>query len=426
MSKKGVAIYWLIFWSVVIGIVIGIIAVQIDAVPFVKYWISPLGSIFIKILNLIAIPLLVVSLIRGIINLESTTKLVSMGWRTLVVYMSTTIIATLFAIAIVFIVKPGEMVSSHSTQIHFGELSTQADSTIQSAGDLINRSPLETIVDIVPDNIITPLSGSSNMLQALVLAILIGVAIVTVKNERLQSLRDLIADFESMLNHAIDMAMYIAPVGIMALMANVIVDSGGDIDLLKALGLYTLTTIAAIIAFAVLFYPAMIMLFTKIKVRQYLSAIIPVQLMAISTSSSAATLPTTMKVANDDLGIPKSVTSFTLPMGVTINMDGSSIFISITVIFIAQMLNIDLTAAQVMTIIFTSIIASVGTPGIPGGVLVTIVLVLEAINIPVESIALIIALIRPIDMFVTALNVTGDVAVSAVVAANIDSDQDEE
>lgn len=418
MKKKGgVAIYWLIFWGVIAGIVLGIIAVEIGASQWVKDWVTPFGDIFVRLLNLIAIPLLFVSLIKGIINLESTAKIVSIGWRTIVVYTITTIIATIFAIAIVMIVKPGELISEATSQSYFADFSSQTDNTIQNATDFASRTPLDTLVDMVPNNAIAPLAGGS-ILQALVLAILIGVAIVTIKSNRLQSIRNLIFDVDSLLNHGIDMVMYIAPIGIMALMANVVVDSNGDIDLLRALGLYSLTTIVALIAFAYIFYPLMVKFFTKIPMREYIKAVLPVQLMAISTSSSAATLPTTMKVSNEDLGLPSNITSFTLPMGVTINMDGSSIYLSITVIFIAQVLNIDLSMAQILTVMFISVIASIGTPGIPGGVLVTIVMVLDSINIPVESIALIIALTRPIDMFVTALNVTGDVAVSAVVAAN--------
>ncbi len=416
MKKRGVAIYWQIFWGLVLGLIVGVVAVQTANIHFVKMWIAPLGDIFIRILGLISLPLVFISITKAIINLESTAKLVTLGWRTVMTYTLTTVVATLFAIALVAVVRPGDGIPVETSQNYFGSFSSEADDMIQSASDFVDRSPLSVVVDIIPHNIITPLAGG-NMLQALILALFLGLAIVTFKGGRLDSVRKLILDLDDLLSHAIDLSMYIAPVGIFALMACVVVDSDGDVEVLKALGRYALTAVGGIIAFAYLFYPLLIKFFTKIKVCDYLSAILPAQLMAISTSSSAATLPTTMSVANDRLGIPKSVSSFTLPMGVTINMDGSSIYICVTVIFMAQLLNIDLTFAQIMAVMLTSIIASVGTPGVPGGVLVTVVMVFDVIGIPLESIALVIAIIRPIDMFVTALNVTGDIAVSAVIAA---------
>lgn len=419
MEKRGVVIYWMIFIGMIAGVLIGIVAIECDFVRFIKDWFEPIGSVFVRLLELLAIPLLFVSLIKGVINLKDTTKLVSMGWRTLMLYFGSTLVATILGIILVVLIRPGDILSEETSKEHFGIYASQADVTIKNVSEYAEQSPLEPFVEMIPNNVVKALSGETTMLQALILAVFLGVAIVTIKGERVDTFRNLILDLDAILSRCIDMVMYIAPVGIASLMASVVIDTNGDIAVLGALGLYAVTVLLGLALFAFLFYPLLIKVFTKIGVGRFIKSMIPIQMMAISTSSSAATLPTTMKVANDDLNIPKGVTSFTLPMGVTVNMDGSSVYISVTVIFLAQVMNIDLSIAQLFIILGTGILASVGTPGIPGGVLVTLVMVLNSVGIPAEAIALVIALTRPIDLFVTAVNVTGDVAVSAVVAETL-------
>ncbi|MFI3259601.1 MAG: dicarboxylate/amino acid:cation symporter [Rikenellaceae bacterium] len=425
MKIKGIAVHWLIFGGMVAGVAVGGVATLFGAEMLIRDWVSPWGDIFIRLLELIAIPLLFISLVKGIIGIKDTTKLAALGWRAFGLYVLTTALAVVVGIALVTALRPGDLVSDELSQAYFGEYLSQVDSTLQSAAQTEHVSPLAPLVNMIPNNAFGAMANNSSMLQVLVLAALLGVATITMKSGDSKPFRNLIQSLDSILSRCIDMAMYIAPVGIMALMANLMVDSGGDVVLLGALGYYSFTVLLGLSIFAFGVYPLMVKFFSKIKVGDYLRAMLPVQMMAISTSSSAATLPTTMRAANDELKISQNVTSFTLPLGVTINMDGVSVYQAITVIFIAQVMGIEMTAAHLFTIVATTVIASVGTPGIPGGVLMTLVMVLTSVGIPAEGLALVIALLRPLDMFITALNVTGDVAVSAVVAESLEPSKGE-
>ncbi len=403
----------------VIGIVVGAIANMCGGGEMIHDWVTPWGDIFIRLLELIAIPLIFVSLIKGIIGIQDTSKIFALGWRTFALYLATTAVTVVLGLALVLLIKPGEVVSKETSDSYLHSFDDTSSNIIRNVNEIEPTSPLSTLVEMIPRNAISSLSDDGSILQVLIFAAFIAIAAITMKGGNIAPFRDLIHSLDDILSRCIDMLMWIAPFGTMALMATLVVDSQGDTNLLGALGLYSLTILVGLALVAFLLYPLLISLFTKIKARDYLKAILPAQLMAISTSSSAATLPTTMRVANKDLGIPSNVTSFSLPLGVTINMDGSSIYMSVTVVFIAQIMNIDLSIAQMATIVLSSVIASIGTPGIPGGVLVTVVLVLNSVGIPPEGIALVIGLTRPLDMFVTAVNVTGDVAVSAIVAENL-------
>ncbi len=419
MKSGKIAIYWLIFLGMVIGIIVGLVANVCDGVVFIQDWITPWGDIFIRLLELIAIPLIFISLIKGIIGIQDTTKIFSLGWRTFALYLVTTALTVVVGIAFVSLIKPGEVISQESAAAYFTEITDEATNIIHNVDDLGESSPLAPLVDMIPRNAVSSLAGGGSMLQVLILAAFLAIAAITMKGGNIAPFRDLIHSIDDILSRCIDMIMWVAPLGTMALMATLVVDSSGDTALLGALGLYSVTILLGLGFVAFVLYPLSIKLFTRIKPSEYIKRLIPVQLMAISTSSSAATLPTTMRVANEDLKIPSNVTSFSLPLGVTINMDGSSVYLSITVIFIAQIMNIDLSMLQLLTIIASSVIASIGTPGIPGGVLVTLIIVLNSVGIPAEGIALVIGLTRPLDMFVTAVNVTGDIAVSAIVAENL-------
>ncbi len=419
MENRKIAIYWLIFVGMILGIILGFIASACGGAQFVSNWITPWGDIFIRLLELVAIPLIFISLIKGIIGIQDTTKIFSLGWRTFSLYLITTALTVVVGIAFVILIKPGEVVSAENSAAFFAEITDETSTMIHSVNELEQSSPLAPLVDIIPRNAIGSLAGDGSMLQVLVLGAFLAIAAITMKGGNIVPFRDLVHSIDDILSRCIDMIMWVAPLGTMALMATLVVDSSGDTALLGALGLYFATTLLGLVFVAFVLYPIAIKCFTSIKPSEYLKKLIPVQLMAVSTSSSAATLPTTMKVSNEQFKIPSNVTSFTLPLGVTINMDGSSVYLSVTVIFIAQIMNIDLSMLQMLTIIASSVIASIGTPGIPGGVLVTLVIVLNSVGIPSEGIALVIGLARPLDMFVTAVNVTGDVAVSAIVAENM-------
>ena len=227
----------------------------------------------------------------------------------------------------------------------------------------------------------------------------------------------LIDALDTLILKTVDLIMLFAPIGVFALMSGIIADSSGNLSILSALGIYALTVIAGLVILITLFYPTLIHLFTRVPVKKFFQAMMPVQLLAFSTSSSAATLPLTMEKVEKDLKIPNEVTSFVLPVGVTINMDGTSCYQAIAAIFIAQVMGIELGWTELLTLIATTTISSIGTPGIPGGSVVILIMVLASIGVPPEGMALILGIDRPLDMMRTVVNVTGDATVASIIAA---------
>ena len=209
--------------------------------------------------------------------------------------------------------------------------------------------------------------------------------------------------------------MAFAPIGVFALMAALIVDYAGDVGIFSALGLYALTVVLALAVIIFLVYPFIMRVFGKKTIKQFFKAAAPVQMLAFTTSSSAATLPLTMERTQKYLGVSEEVSSFVLPVGVTINMDGTSCYQAVAAMFLAQVLGLDLTFGQMLLILSTATISSIGTPGIPGGSIVMLMIVLDSVGIPIEGMALILGIDRPLDMLRTMVNVTGDMTVSCVV-----------
>ncbi|MFR9603708.1 MAG: dicarboxylate/amino acid:cation symporter [Rikenellaceae bacterium] len=421
---KNLPPYAKILSGMIFGIILGYVAVVLNGNSFIDNWVSPFGEIFIRLLKLIAIPLVLVSLIKGIGGLGDMSKLASIGARSIVLYMITTICAITIGVALVSIIRPGEIVSSEFSENIASSHTLNLDTRITDMENLQHRSPLAPLVDIFPENVFQTLSSNGSMLQVILISILIGIATIMVGRERNRHFMNLIDDLDAILIKLIDIVMSVAPYGVAALMANMVVGSAGDASLLSALGTYTLTVVGGLLLLMYGFYPLLVHLFSNLKVSKFIKYMFPVQLVGFTTSSSAATLATTMGAANDDLGLPQTVTSFTLPIGVTINMDGTSCYQAIGVIFIAQVLNIDLTMGQILTVIATTTLSSIGTPGVPGGSIVISMMVLSSIGIPPEGIALIMGVDRPLDMLRTSVNVTGDVAVSAIISKSVESKND--
>ncbi|MFI3293383.1 MAG: dicarboxylate/amino acid:cation symporter [Rikenellaceae bacterium] len=401
------------------GLIIGYVAVSLGAGDFIYNWISPFGEIFIRLLKLIAVPLVLVSLIKGIGGLGDMSKLASIGLRSIVLYTITTVCAITLGVILVSVIRPGDIVSDDISQTLSSSYAGNLDTQVTNMENLQNKAPLQPLIDIFPENLFGTLATNGSMLQVILIAILIGIATIMVGKERNTHFMNFIDDLDAIMIKLIDIVMAAAPYGVAALMANLVVGSAGDTSLLSALGTYTLTVVLGLLLLMYGFYPLMVKFFSNLNPVKFIKALFPVQLVGFTTSSSAATLATTMSAANDDLGLPKSVTSFTLPIGVTINMDGTSCYQAIGVIFIAQVMNIDLSFGQILTIIATTTLSSIGTPGVPGGSIVISMMVLSSVGIPPEGIALIMGVDRPLDMLRTSVNVTGDVAVSAVISKKV-------
>lgn len=416
-KQKRIPLYIQILIGMAAGILTGILFSQLGLNKTVIFWIKPFGDMFIRLLKLVAVPLVIFSLLKGVGNLSDISRLSKMGIKTIIIYLATTISAVCIGLALAFLIKPGNNIDEEkSTQLQqiYQNAVTQKHET---ATIIQEKAPLEFLTDIVPDNLIAAMGNNGNMLQIILISLLIGIAVVLCGKEQMEPFMKLIDALDTLILKTVDIIMKFAPIGVFALMSGIIADTSGNLSILNALGIYALTVIAGLSILIFIFYPTLIHCFTGIKVKQFFKAMPSVQLLAFSTSSSAATLPLTMEKVEKELNIPNRITSFVLPVGVTINMDGTSCYQAIAAIFIAQVMGIDLGWTEILTLIATTTVSSIGTPGIPGGSVVILMMVLASIGVPPEGMALILGIDRPLDMMRTVVNVTGDATVASIIAA---------
>jgi Na+/H+-dicarboxylate symporter len=414
--RKRWPVWLLIISGMILGLVWGLLALEIKAETFTLNWIKPWGTIFLNLLKLIAVPLIFVSLVKGISSLTDIARLSRIGLKTLGLYVLTTIFAISLGLTLVNILKPGDVFPVEKKGEYNEKFGANVVEKQQDASKLQQESPMQFIVDIVPENIVEAASNNRNMLQVIFFAILFGVAMILLPPARTEIVRRFFDDLNEIILKIIDLIMKFAPYGVFALMAGLIVDFSGEREIFTALGLYMLTVLLALIIIILLFYPILARIFAGIPVIEFLKGVLPVQLVAMSTSSSAATLPVTMKQTTQSFGVSPGVANFVLPVGVTINMDGTSCYQAVAAVFIAQVFGIDLNFGQQLLILLTALISSIGTPGIPGGSVVIMIIVLKSVGLPAEGLALILGVDRPLDMVRTAVNVTGDSVVSTIIA----------
>lgn len=405
----------------VLGLVWGLIASIAGLTEFTTDYIKPFGTIFINLLKLIAIPLVLASLVVGVTSLNDVAKLSRMGGKTIAFYMVTTVLAITIGLTAVNVIQPGKTLPEQTRTELMEGYQENLEGSSESAREVLDRSPLDFFVDIVPENFFDATSDNSNMLQVVFLAILIGIGLIQIPLQKGQVLIDFFDSLNEVIIKIVDLIMKTAPYGVFALMAAVIVDLAGDdlskaLDLLGALGWYTVTVLIGLILHLLIVYSSLFKLFSKMKLSDFFRAIRPAMLLGFSTSSSSATLPVTMERVEKNVGVDEEVSSFVLPIGATINMDGTSLYQAVAAVFIAQALGMDLSIAQQLTIVLTATLASVGAAGVPGAGIIMLVIVLQAIEVPVEGIALILGVDRILDMCRTAVNITGDAAVSVAVA----------
>lgn len=410
MQVNRLPLYIKILAGMVLGIVLGIAAIHGDFTGAVTDWVKPFGEIFMRLLKLIAIPLVMISLIKGVGNLSDIASLSRIGLRTIGIYVCTTVLAVVVGLVLVEVIGPGRMVGPENAAI-------LNSSVVEPSTPAVAPPPLQFLVNIFPDNLIGAMGDNGGMLQIIVIAVLIGVAVLLAGREKTAPFMNVIDSLDAIVLKLIDLVMRYAPIGVLALMAGMVADTAGDFELLGALGMYVLTVAVGLLAMIFLFYPLLLHFFSDIPVRKFLKTMSPVQLLAFTTSSSAATLPLNMETVERQLGVSQRVTSFVLPMGMTINMDGTSLYQAVAAVFIAQVLGVELTAVQLLTIVATTTLSSIGTPGVPGGAVVILIMVLSSVGLPPEGLALILGLDRPLDMLRTVVNVTGDATVASIVDA---------
>lgn len=420
---KKIPLHTQIIIGLVLGLLFGLVVIKTSISPdFTIDYIKPIGTIFINSLKMIAVPLVLASLIVGVSNLGDISKLSRIGGKTIVAYMFTTVIAVSVGLLMVNVFKPGKSLPVETRENLMALYDDAAGSTASQAEVLQQQSPLQPVVDIVPENVFLAASQNSSMLQVVFFAVLVGIALLQIPKERASPVIAFFDGLNDVIIRIVGYIMLIAPYGVFALMASLIVEIAGDnpenaATLLLALLKYSLVVLGGLFFIMLVMYPLILKLFTKIKYSDFFKAIRPAQLLAFTTSSSSATLPVTMKQVEEELGVSEEVSSFVLPLGATINMDGTSLYQGVAAVFIAQALGMDLTLTQQLTIVLTATLASIGSAGVPGAGLIMLIIVLESIGVPAAGIALIIAPDRILDMFRTVVNVTGDATVCAVVAS---------
>ena len=423
MKKKKLNLVSRIGIGMLTGVLLGMAAIYMDFGPFISDWVKPFGTIFIKMLKLIAVPLILISLIDGISNLTDIAKLSRIGGKTIGFYLATTLLAITIGLFLVNIVNPGAYLPPDKREELRAKFAPDAQLTRDKASDVKEGGPLKIMVDIVPDNLFGAMTNNAQMLQVIFFSFMFGIAMIMTPKEKVKPVKRFFRSSMEIILRMVGIIMKYSPFGVFALITGLIVDVAGDdpagaLDLFKALGVYGLTVVAGLAFMIFGFYPVLITMFTKIKYIDFFKGIFPAQLLAFSTSSSAATLPVTMERVEKNLGVSKEVASFVLPLGATVNMDGTSIHQSISAVFIAVAFGHDLGLADQLMIVLTVTLSSIGAAAVPGAGLIMLTIVLGAIGVEPEGLALIIALDRPLDMMRTIVNVTGDATVATLVASS--------
>ena len=415
---KNLALHWQILIGMAAGVLFGVLAANLGWNEFVIDWIKPFGTIFINLLKLIAIPLIVASLIKGISDLEDISKLSAMGGRTIALYLFTTIVAVTLGLVLVNVVQPGDWISPETQETLMSDFGGMAAEKQAAAERQKGAGPLQALVDIVPDNIIGAAAANGNMLQVIFFVIFFGIGLILIPKEKAQPVKDFFDGLNEVILKMIDLIMLMAPIGVFALLAALVVESPSA-DLFVALIGYSLCVVAGLALLIFGFYPMLVKIFTQKGYGEFFRGISPAQLLAFSTSSSAATLPVTMERVTEHLGVEEEVSSFVLPIGATINMDGTSLYQAVAAVFIAQAFGMELSLGAQLGIIMTATLASIGSAAVPGAGMVMLVIVLGQAGIPEAGLALIFAVDRPLDMCRTVANVTGDATVSMMVAKSV-------
>ena len=422
---KKLALHWQIIIGLVLGLLYGIVAANNGWGSFTSDWIAPFGTIFMNLLKLIAVPLVLSSLITGVASLSDLKKLSRIGGKTIAIYVGTTAVAVTIGLISVNMLQPGDKVPDQMKENLQKTYQEDASVRAGSAQKVKDRGPMQPIVDIVPSNFFSSASSNRNMLQVVFVAIFVGIGLIQIPKDKGKPVLDFFEGLNDVVIKLVDFIMLMAPVGVFALIAQTINKVAGNdlsqvLELLGALGYYMIAVIFGLIIHAGFTYTGLLKFMTKMPLKTFYKGIAPAQLLAFSTSSSGATLPVTMECCEDELGVSEEVSSFVLPLGATINMDGTALYQAVAAVFIAQTLGMELGIGAQLTIILTAVLASIGTAAVPGAGIIMLVIILEAVGVPSEGIALILGVDRILDMMRTTINVTGDATVAVIIASTED------
>ena len=415
MRKRKLKLHTKILIGLILGVIFGVIANSLALSQYVEDYIKPFGTAFIRLISMVVVPLVFASLLVGTASLNDIRKLGRMGTKTIILYICTTIIAITIGLFLANIVQPGKKFSQQTRQELKQENLQQVQEEIE---DLKRLNIKETLLEIIPTNPVRSFT-EGNMLQIIFFALLFGIALTLIPADKSGPVIGFFKGLNDVMIQIVHIIMKIAPIGVFALSCAVFTSFG--LKILFPLVKYSLVVITGLLAHTLIIYPIMLKTFSKVSALSFFKAIRPAQLIAFSSSSSSATLPVTMECAEENLGISNEVTSFVLPLGATINMDGTALYQAVAAFFIAQICGLDLTFNQQLIIVLTATLASIGTAGVPGVGLIMLIMVLKSIGLGTENIteglAIIWGIDRILDMCRTVVNITGDLACAVVVAS---------
>jgi proton glutamate symport protein len=416
MFSKKIALHTQIIIALFLGGIFGLIAIKFQLSNFTQHYIAPFGVIFLNSLKLIAVPLVISTLISGICNLKDVKKLGKTGKQSLFLYLTSTLIAITIGLIVVNIIAPWKGMPENLSETLINNIQSNSPKKL-----LVERKPLQFLEELIPENIFGAASNNANILQIIFFSVLLGISLLAIPSQKAQPLVNFFESLSTVIVQMVNYIMKFAPIGTFALISSLLVDivaknNVNVFELMWLLTKYGLTVVLALAILIFIFYPLAVKYIAKKSPYQFLKSILPAQLLAFSTSSSAATLPISLQCAEENLKIKKEITGFVLPLGATINMDGTSCYQGIAAVFIAQVLGFDLTLTDQISIVFTTTLASIGSAAVPGAGMVMLAIVLEQLKVPVNGIILIVGIDRLLDMCRTVVNVTGDLTVVQIIS----------
>lgn len=462
-SMKKIALHWKILIAMALGVLWAFLSGHFGWNQFTSDWIDPFGKIFINALKFIAVPLVLFSIITGVKGMGDPKLLGRMGGKTLLMYLLTTVLSISVGLVLVNVFQPGNqdnaetkltnrlkyelwaeennielkdgkhlLLEATQEQIHLASSENDASKKSKEYQKVVEKrekaektksgeGPLQPLVDMVPTNIIISMSDGRLMLQVIVFAILFGISMALLPKEKTIGLDGFFNGMNEVFVKMVHLVMLAAPFFVFCLMAGVLARSASNLDELIAIFVdllqYSAVVLLGLITMLFGVYPLLLRIFgVKIGYRNFFRGMSSAQFLAFSTSSSAATLPVTIECVNKNLGVPEKSTDFVLPIGATVNMDGTSLYQAVAVIFLAQMHDVDLSLAQQLGIVGTATLASIGAAAVPGAGLIMLMIVLESVGLNPMWVAIILPMDRILDMCRTVINVTSDATASAVIA----------
>lgn len=412
MPRPKLQLYTKILLGFIFGILVGLLANQIGQAAFFSAYIKPFGTAFIRLISMVVIPLVFASLVVGTGNLSDIRRLGRMGVKTFFYYLFTTAVAIIIGLLLANVIQPGRGLPAETKEQLLANYQAEASTKIEQA--LQKPSVVDVLLDIIPTN---PMRAfvEAEMLQVIFFALAFGIVLTLLPREKSQPVLAFFDGINEAMLKLVMIIMEIAPYGVFALIAAMIAEFG--LSIIVTLAKYSIVVVLGLLLHASITYPALLKAFTKFSIQKFFRGIRPAQLIAFSSSSSSATLPVTMECVEENLGVSKTVAGFVLPLGATINMDGTALYQGVAAVFIAQVFGMQLSLAQQALIVLTATLASVGAAGVPGVGMITLALVLKTVGVPLEGIALILGVDRLLDMCRTVVNVTGDASCATVVAA---------